>query len=176
MSGGLSRRVEKGTVQPMRYPFIVPVNGVSFRQDAALRVRRGDSVDIRRQPDNPHDPQAMAIFLSATGDHLGYMPAPLARRIADDHLVGHIDEVLGGATRGLRVKVTGVAAEEADSVPEGASLESHAPAAASEVFTRSGRLLGTFVSAEGGKVTVATPAGEVSYPEKVVVVSQAESA
>lgn len=67
----------------------------------------------------------------------------------------------------------------AGSVPDDLSglLEASAPAVSAVggkiVRARSGRVLGTFLRSEGGKVVARSSAGhEVSYPERVVVVSE----
>ncbi|WP_295396797.1 HIRAN domain-containing protein [uncultured Thiodictyon sp.] len=53
----------------------------------------GDTLELVREPDNPHDPQAVAVRWG--GERIGYIPrrvnADIARRLdAAEHLVGHL--------------------------------------------------------------------------------------
>lgn len=41
----------------------------------------GDDLELRREPDNPSDPNAIAVY-NEYGDHLGYLKADLARDLA----------------------------------------------------------------------------------------------
>lgn len=58
------------------------VVGVTFedRQSAVQATRIGDSVDLRRDPDNEHDPNAIRV-LRGNRD-LGWIPRDLAAEIA----------------------------------------------------------------------------------------------
>ena len=51
------------------------------RRDACERLDVGDSVELEREPDNRHDPNAILI-LSESGDELGYVPREHARVMA----------------------------------------------------------------------------------------------
>lgn len=42
------------------------------RQDETAKLRKGDPVELRREPDNPHDPAAVAVF-SERGVQIGYL-------------------------------------------------------------------------------------------------------
>ena len=65
----------------IRRSFTVDVTGVGYpnrdgtsRQDAIGRCREGDDIQLAREPDNPHDPNAIAV-LRQNGEQLGYVPA-----------------------------------------------------------------------------------------------------
>lgn len=139
----------------MRYPFIAPVNGATQYQDAIRKVRPGDTFTIRREPDNPYDPNALAIYHDKAHALVGYLPAPLAARIEDDLLAAEVAEIYTRGTWGLRIRVTG-------------PLVTVEAAAGSEVRTLSGRKLGELVRIEGEAVVVRDRNGEVSYPLAVV--------
>jgi hypothetical protein len=55
------------------------------RAELLGRARCGDVVELRREPDNPHDPLAIAVH-AGCGGKLGYVPRG-DRRLAD-HLDG----------------------------------------------------------------------------------------
>jgi len=64
--------------------FSLPARGERFdnedgtsRQEELARCRPGEPVRLVRQPENPHDPAAVAI-ISARGVQLGYIPADRA--------------------------------------------------------------------------------------------------
>ena len=64
----------------------VAVVGVQFpnrdgsnRQSAVAWCDRGEVVELRPEPRNPHDPRAIAVF--ARGQQLGYLPAERAPQI-----------------------------------------------------------------------------------------------
>jgi len=42
----------------------------------------GAAVELRREPDNPHDPNAVAIVLRYTGSKLGYIPREIAKDLS----------------------------------------------------------------------------------------------
>jgi HIRAN domain len=50
--------------------------GTKFRGKAAVvalgQLRQGDALELRREPDNPHDSNAIAVYHGS--DHLGYVP------------------------------------------------------------------------------------------------------
>ena len=141
----------------MRYPFIAPVNGATQYQDAIRRVRPGDSFTIRREPDNPYDSRALAVYHNKTAALVGYLPAPLAARIEEDVLEGEVVEIFTKGTWGLRIKVT---------LPRDEEL---GVSAGVDVLTRSGRKLGQLIRVEGDSVVVGSEDGEVTYPLNVVV-------
>jgi hypothetical protein len=85
------------------------------RPELLARCRRGEAVELRREPENPHDPFAVAVH-AAGGGRLGYVPRG-DRRLAD-HLDGGLaveariahlsdgrsllDRLLGRQGRGVR--------------------------------------------------------------------------
>jgi hypothetical protein len=70
----------------------------SDRQSLVKALRAGEELRLVREPNNPYDKYAIAIFRS-TGGQLGYLPRG-DRRLAD-----HID--MGGAVTARVIKVTG---------------------------------------------------------------------
>ena len=46
----------------------------SSRQEEIARCQEGEAVDLVREPDNPHDPSAVAVF-SDRGVRIGYLGA-----------------------------------------------------------------------------------------------------
>lgn len=182
---------ETATLKDMTYPFIVAVNGVSFRQEAVRKVRPNDEVVLAHQPDNPHDPNAVAVY-SKDGEHLGYLPAKVAARIpAQEGLAGEVVEVLTGETWGLRIRVRSTAgavemrpatfkdggrdhngAGDGRSGRGGGESRANTP----KVYAKSGRMLGHLAGYEDGRVMVAKPDGAVvRFPVGVVVVEGGDS-
>lgn len=86
----------------------------SSRQEELRRCRPGESVDLVREPDNPHDPLAVAI-VSARGIRVGYLRRQYAQWIAakiDDGRafpVAIVERVKGinlpGSTLGIVVRL-----------------------------------------------------------------------
>lgn len=84
--------------------FRTTIHGVTFRnsegeerQSLIKLLRPGQSLSLRREPENTHDRFAVAIFSDA--GQLGYLPA------GDARLAGHMD--MGGSVSAKVVKVTG---------------------------------------------------------------------
>lgn len=86
--------------------FRVRVVGLTFAPDYPGCVQRLDPalwghrpvperarLVLRRQPDNPADPNAVAVVNAETGEHLGHLPAHLAARLAPDLDAGATWEV-----------------------------------------------------------------------------------
>jgi hypothetical protein len=61
---------------------VAGVAGAQFREAAlaAAELTPGDPLELRREPDNPHDPHAIAV--DGGGQHLGFVPRELAEEIA----------------------------------------------------------------------------------------------
>ena len=61
---------------------VAGVAGTHFREAAvaAAELAPGDPLELRREPDNPHDPHAIAV--DGGGQHLGFVPRELAEEIA----------------------------------------------------------------------------------------------
>lgn len=76
--------------------FFTKVMGVSFegRQDALAGLRLGFELELRRQPDNPKDANAIAVYYGAL--HIGFIRAGIAK-----HLAPEID---GGARYRARIE------------------------------------------------------------------------
>jgi len=87
--------------------------GVSFndRQDLLQNIEQNTPICIEREPDNPYDPNAIAVKL-LTGEQVGYIPKTLALKLANitDYINIKISNVFknlaDGALGGLRVKFT----------------------------------------------------------------------
>lgn len=149
----------------MIYPFVTGIAGVSFRQDAVRDTKPGDTVLLRREPDNPYDADAIAVF-SAEGRALGYLPAAVAKRIEADvpALDGIVEEVLEGNTWGLRVKV--IEATNATTVNTRTETTGQDRV---WIYSKSGRRLGYELEQVGSQVVVINGEGsEVRYPAAVV--------
>lgn len=74
--------------------------GVTYenRQQHIKKLKSGQSLQLRREPDNPHDRWAVAVYDGA-GNHLGYLPA------GDRQLAIHMD--MTGRTDATVFKRTG---------------------------------------------------------------------
>lgn len=160
-------RRRNGQSKDMRFPFIVPVVGVTFHADAARKAEKGADVTCRHQPANPYDPNAVAVHLE-DGAHIGYLPALVAARLVAagwEGARGTVAEIhRRGGRRGLRIRlVEGVAqTPEAEAEP------------AAEVRSKSGRLLGTYAGRWKDKLLVRDASGEVvAYPADLVTVGRA---
>lgn len=58
--------------------------GAGFRKHAValiLTLREGETVTLQREPHNPHDPNAVAVYVRG-GWHVGYLPREHAVRVA----------------------------------------------------------------------------------------------
>lgn len=57
---------------------LCPVAGFQHHQSLAFlaRIKSGQALTLRREPKNPHDPRAIAVY-SACGAKLGYLPRRL---------------------------------------------------------------------------------------------------
>lgn len=164
-----------GTFVPMRYPFTVPVVGTSFRQADARTVEAGESALLRREPDNEHDPNAIAVMVG--GRHVGYLPRALAARLDGITWSAVVSDVLRGEATGIRLRVTGPRAEsdvDQPIIPQRVSSPSsptlnRPPAQDILVRARSGRVLGMLLSRDDGRVKVLTSDGRtVMYPADLV--------
>lgn len=65
-----------------RTAFIRKAVGVSFegRQDVVKNLQEGDAVTLRREENNPHDPNAIALYYKA--QQIGYLKKELAQHLA----------------------------------------------------------------------------------------------
>lgn len=183
-----------GTVQdmdtqpkPLKQIVVVPVSGVSFRQDIVRTMKEDDRVVLRRDRDNEYDPNAIAIYTLA-GDHVGFVSRKVAERFADDpeeRWGGIVREVLRGETWGLRVAMTHTNIPDYPIKPMTATYSPVTPPAATDdpsvtdgeqpVYARSGRLLGTTSDPDGdGKVIIVqtTDGATRRYPAALVSVGK----
>jgi len=65
---------------------VVPVAGVSYRAEAATDASfdPGRRLALVREPDNEHDPHAVAIWNDDRSLQAGYVPAAIAPELAGD--------------------------------------------------------------------------------------------
>ncbi len=82
---------------------VVPVAGVSYRAEALLdpSFDPGRSLTLVQEPDNEHDPNAVAIWNEQRSLQVGYVPRDIAAELAGDELAISLWRVDGG----LRVLV-----------------------------------------------------------------------
>jgi hypothetical protein len=77
---------KEGDKMPMPNTFEVPVVGVTFQPTypaALATLHNDDPVNVVRDTGNPTDPNAVRVE-DADGIVLGYIPAPIARRLAPE--------------------------------------------------------------------------------------------
>ena len=91
--------------------FVTKVMGVTFegRQQVAAKLVSDEMLVVRRQLDNPVDPNAIAL-VRGTGEKVGYLRRQIACVLAPvmdsgTRYVGHVIEVTGGGERNLGVNV-----------------------------------------------------------------------
>lgn len=164
---------------PLRFPIGVPVAGVRAYQGAVRRVREGDRLVARREPDNPHDPNA-CVLSTGDGTVVGYLPAWFAARLVADGDSGcvwpvEVERVLRRDTWGLRVIVFGPTPDAGPADAAGGAVPAAVPPAARPPgppvwATKSGRLLGTLVRHDRDRRRVVVDAGgrDVAYPDDLV--------
>jgi hypothetical protein len=77
---------------------VVPVAGVSYRPDALddPSFDPGRRLALVAEPDNPHDPHAVAIYNEGRTLQLGYVPASVAPELAGDEQAVSLWRVDGG--------------------------------------------------------------------------------
>jgi single-stranded-DNA-specific exonuclease len=111
--------------------FNTKVVGVSFegRQDIVAGVDVGARLELRRHPDNPHDPNAIGVWLGAL--QLGFVKAAIAARIAPnidggERYTADVTALTGGGSRtfGINIYVTRMAdAAERPAIERGSVTE-----------------------------------------------------
>jgi hypothetical protein len=74
----------------------------SDRQVIAAECRQGEELVLRREPDNPQDKNAVAVFRE-NGDQVGYLSASVAEQLAplldaDAPITAEVSEVTGGTS------------------------------------------------------------------------------
>jgi hypothetical protein len=92
-------------------PFTSSVRGVSFQIENTSAVGVNSVIECRPEPDNPHDPNAIAVY--SKGKPLGFLPAKLAATIiakignTDFKLMGVVSEkYFTGEFHALKIKVS----------------------------------------------------------------------
>jgi hypothetical protein len=77
---------------------VVPVAGVSYRADALddASFDPGETIALVREPDNEHDPNAVAIWNAERTLQLGYVPRDVAPELAGDEQALSLWRVDGG--------------------------------------------------------------------------------
>jgi single-stranded-DNA-specific exonuclease len=110
--------------------FNTKVVGVSFegRQDVVAALRPGDVVELRRQPDNIHDPNAIGVWFGAL--QLGFVKRPIAARVAPnidagERYAAEVTAVTGGGTRsfGINIYVTRLRERASTAASQGATAK-----------------------------------------------------
>lgn len=91
--------------------FYTKVVGVTFegRQQIVQTLQPGDSLILRREPDNPHDPHAVKV-VTAAGAQVGYLSSRVAARVAPSMDTGArysatASQVTGGGERSYGVNI-----------------------------------------------------------------------
>jgi len=77
---------------------VVPVAGISYRAEAAADAsfNPGRRLALVREPDNEHDPDAVAIWNEARSLQAGYVPSAVAPELAGDEQAVSLWRVEGG--------------------------------------------------------------------------------
>ena len=114
--------------------FYTKIVGVSFegRQHVVAGLTVGASLDLVREPDNPHDPNAIAVRFGTL--QLGFLRREIARRLAPnidagDRYSATVGSITGGGERhtGVNIRVrrhtAPAAAPRAAAAPGGASTD-----------------------------------------------------
>lgn len=93
---------DAATGEPVRWEDprvrVVPVAGVSFRMEALHdpSFDPGRRLALVREPDNPHDAHAVAVWNAERTLQLGYVPAAVAPDLAGDEQAVSLWRVDGG--------------------------------------------------------------------------------
>jgi hypothetical protein len=93
---------DAATAEPVRWEDprirVVPVAGVSYRPGALddPAFDPGRRLALVPEPDNPHDPHAVAIFDGERRLQLGYVPAAVAPELEGDEQAVSLWRVDGG--------------------------------------------------------------------------------
>jgi single-stranded-DNA-specific exonuclease len=90
--------------------FFTKIVGVSFegRQDIVAGLKAGDALTLVREPDNPHDPSAIAVRYGTL--HLGFLRRQIANKVAPnvdagDSYTAVVGSVTGGGARHVGVNI-----------------------------------------------------------------------
>lgn len=94
-----------------------PTNkGLNRQETIRQMVKAGQKLELRREPENPHSSDAVAVWLRKrvllvkVGYHLGYLPGEVARDVARAMDEGakpdvRVLQVTGGGSKSLGVNV-----------------------------------------------------------------------
>jgi hypothetical protein len=141
-------------VTPLMMNSILPLKGVSFYQDAIAKLRVGDIVDIAHDPKNPYDGNA-CVVKTQDNEIVGHIPAKLAPRLlatGASEWQGTVTELIDNTVRSVRVKIA----------PKEVDYDLVAT-------TITGRIIGTWIEAEGDSVAILNQNGDrVLYPKNQV--------
>ena len=92
------------------YEFYTKVVGITFegRQDVAGGVRAGDALELRRDPGNAFDPNAIGVWIGEL--QVGFLKREIARRIAEHFDAGEryraeVGSVTGGGDRSFGINI-----------------------------------------------------------------------
>lgn len=66
---------------PQMLTFIVGSGYRAGAREAIADLQKGEALTLRREPENPHDRNAVAVY-DACGQHLGYVPRQDAGAVA----------------------------------------------------------------------------------------------
>ena len=77
--------------------YMTLVRGASYYQEAVKKISSEDTVILKREPDNPYDPNAIMVC-TESGELTGYVDRYLAKRV-----VSQVDE-MGGTIQGTVLK------------------------------------------------------------------------
>jgi hypothetical protein len=90
-----------------RRSFNMAVHGESHYCDAVARCKGGEEVELRREPSNPYDSNAIAVLLASNGEMLGYIPRNDASAMAHQMDSGSIRyaAIVGRVTGGYGQKL-----------------------------------------------------------------------
>ena len=93
---------DAATGRPLRWEDprirVVPAAGVSYRPEALAdsSFDPGRRLALLHEPDNPHDPDAVAIYNDERTLQLGYVPAAVASELTGDEQAVSLWRVEGG--------------------------------------------------------------------------------
>jgi hypothetical protein len=120
------------------------VRGITYRQEEASLVQVGDQVGFIPEPDNPHDPNAIAILTLSQGSwqKIGYVPKELTSYVRPllpgDELYSYPGATVSEVNRDGGAITVWVAFPSDRDMPRQTPLRSHSPECQPCVFTAEG--------------------------------------
>jgi hypothetical protein len=149
------------------FPFISPVNGITFYKENALKANVGDPLEIVRDRDNKYDINAFKILHK--NNIVGFLPKPISYKLANlsyEKLEAFVSQVLSSEKGfGLRIKVIDSNLSALD-----ISTDKYIERSVEKILVKNkqGRVLGEFVSVEGDKIRVRrNNMSDILYPAKL---------